>query len=72
MVLDDKLFHEMVQKKIEMEAMYEIRVDDLTKKNALEVQAMLVKSKTKIATEEKRHAALVKETLEADTRWGKF
>lgn len=62
----------MVQKKIEMESVYEIRVEELTKKNALEIQAMIIKSKAKIATEEKRHAGLIKETKEAAARWGEL
>ena len=62
----------MVRKKIEMESIYEIRVEELTEKNALEIQAMIIKSKAKIATEEKRHAGLVKETREAAARWGEF
>jgi hypothetical protein len=53
-----------------MESMYANRVEEVIKKNAVEVQAMVVKSKAKIATEEKRHAVLKKETLEADIRWG--
>lgn len=69
-LLDGKLFHELARKKVEMEAMYANRVEEVIQKNAVEVQAMVVKSKAKIATEEKRHLVLKKETLEADVRWG--
>lgn len=70
LLLDDKSFYELVREKVEMEAMYANRVEEVVKKNAVEVQAMIVKSKAKIATEEKRHEVLKKVTLEADIRWG--